>query len=84
MTITPLDTCGLERLRGQKYRKVAESSDPLTRAVIDNYRIWRKANDPKASETIDASTSSAAPRTLVSGEAVAAGALDSTRGRGAG
>ena len=47
MTITPLDTCGLVTLRGDKFRKVAECSDPLTRAVIENYRIWRKAGDKR-------------------------------------
>ena len=45
MRITPLDTCGLVRLRGEKFRRVAESSDPLARAVIENYRIWSKAGD---------------------------------------
>ena len=39
-TITPLDTCGLVALGGEKYRAVLECEDPLTRAVIDNYRIW--------------------------------------------
>jgi len=45
MLITPLDTCGLVRLRGDKYRRVAECSDPVTKAVIENYRIWSKAGD---------------------------------------
>ncbi|MEE9280927.1 MAG: nucleoside hydrolase [Myxococcota bacterium] len=39
-TLTPLDTCGLVTLKGEKYRAVLECEDPLTRAVIDNYRIW--------------------------------------------
>lgn len=45
MLITPLDTCGIVRLRGDKYRKVAECSDPVTKAVIENYRIWSKTGD---------------------------------------
>ena len=45
MLITPLDTCGVVRLRGDKYRQVAECSDPVTKAVIENYRIWSKAGD---------------------------------------
>jgi inosine-uridine nucleoside N-ribohydrolase len=45
MLITPLDTCGIVRLRGDKYRRVAECSDPVTKAVIENYRIWAKAGD---------------------------------------
>lgn len=45
MLITPLDTCGIVRLRGDKYRRIAECSDPVTKAVIENYRIWSKAGD---------------------------------------
>lgn len=45
MLITPLDTCGIVRLRGDKYRRIAECSDPVTRAVIENYRIWSKSGD---------------------------------------
>ena len=45
MRITPLDTCGIVRLRGDKYRKVAACSDPVAKAVIENYRIWSKAGD---------------------------------------
>ena len=40
MTITPLDTCGVVRLKGEKYRMVCGHRDPLVRAVIENYRIW--------------------------------------------
>jgi len=40
VTITPLDTCGLVRLAGDKYRAVQECEDPLAQAVIENYRIW--------------------------------------------
>lgn len=56
MTITPLDTCGIVRLKGEKYRKVAESTDPIARAVIENYRIWWKAHNPDKPEKIDASS----------------------------
>lgn len=56
MTITPLDTCGLVTLSGQKYRRIADATDPLTRAVIENYRIWRKAGDPNATDTEEASS----------------------------
>lgn len=44
MLITPLDTCGLVRLKGEKYRRVADSDDPVTRALIENYRIWSNAD----------------------------------------
>ncbi len=56
MTITPLDTCGIVRLKGEKYRKVAESADPIAKAVIENYRIWWKAHNPGKPEKIDASS----------------------------
>lgn len=42
MVITPLDTCGMVVLKGEKYKAVRASSDPLTQAVIQNYRIWLK------------------------------------------
>ncbi len=56
MTITPLDTCGVVHLRGDKYRKVAESSDPLAQAVIENYRLWWRAGNPNKPENITASS----------------------------
>jgi len=56
MVITPLDTCGIVHLRGDKYRKVAESSDPLAKAVIENYRIWWRAGNPNKPENITASS----------------------------
>ncbi|MEE8389737.1 MAG: nucleoside hydrolase [Anaerolineae bacterium] len=40
VTITPLDTCGLVKLAGEKYRAVCDCDDPLIRALIENYRIW--------------------------------------------
>jgi inosine-uridine nucleoside N-ribohydrolase len=40
VTITPLDTCGLVRLEGEKYRAVRDCQDPLVQAVIENYRVW--------------------------------------------
>ena len=38
------------QLRGENYRKVAASTDPLARAVIENYEIWRRAGDSKVKE----------------------------------
>lgn len=40
MTITPLDTCGIVNLTGEKYQKVLKNNSPLTRALIENYRAW--------------------------------------------
>ncbi len=39
-TLTPLDTCGLVRLDGEKYARVRDASDPLLQALMANYRIW--------------------------------------------
>lgn len=44
VTITPLDTCGVIRLTGEKYQAVRRSSKPLPRAIIENYDAWLKAN----------------------------------------
>jgi len=40
--ITPLDTCGLIRLRGERFQAIVKSEDPLNRALIENYRVWAK------------------------------------------
>ncbi|MHB1458600.1 MAG: nucleoside hydrolase [Armatimonadota bacterium] len=40
ITFTPLDTCGIVRLEGDHYRRVADSASPLAKSVIDNYRVW--------------------------------------------
>jgi inosine-uridine nucleoside N-ribohydrolase len=42
ITITPLDTCGTVILKGERYGKVRDSSDPVARAIVENYRIWRR------------------------------------------
>ena len=42
ITITPLDTCGLVRLKDQKYQKVFKKNSLLTRALMENYRAWQK------------------------------------------
>lgn len=40
MTITPLDTCGLVVLKGEHYQKVKTSSNPIAKAIIENYGLW--------------------------------------------
>ena len=40
MTITPLDTCGIVKLDGEKYQKVLSSDHALAQAVMKNYRVW--------------------------------------------
>jgi len=59
MVITPLDTCGLVSLRKDKYAKVRNSNEPLTKALVENYRLWsaKSKNEPvrtdeKASSTL--------------------------------
>ncbi len=50
--ITPLDSCGRVLLKGEKYRAVCRSADPLTRAVIENYRIWLKGKPDEQSSVL--------------------------------
>ncbi len=40
ITITPLDTCGIVHLAGDKYQKLFRCDKPLAKALIDNYRVW--------------------------------------------
>ena len=42
ITITPLDTCGLVLLRGEKYQKIFNRDSALTSNLIENYRLWQK------------------------------------------
>ena len=42
VTITPLDTCGIVHLRGDKYHKVLKANTPLAKVLIENYRAWYK------------------------------------------
>ncbi len=44
-TITPLDTCGLVRLEGERYRRLRDSKDPVAATIIENYRLWSRANN---------------------------------------
>jgi inosine-uridine nucleoside N-ribohydrolase len=44
ITITPLDTCGLVKLDGERYQRVRNSKDLIASTVIQNYRIWSAAN----------------------------------------
>jgi inosine-uridine nucleoside N-ribohydrolase len=45
MTITPLDTCGLVTLDGERYARVRDSRDPIASAIIQNYRFWSKKSE---------------------------------------
>lgn len=38
--ITPLDTCGLVVLAGERYQRILRSTKAHLQALIENYRIW--------------------------------------------
>jgi inosine-uridine nucleoside N-ribohydrolase len=40
ISITPLDTCGLVTISGDRFQRLKESRNPLARTVLENYRIW--------------------------------------------
>jgi len=42
IAITPLDTCGIVRLEGERFAALKRSDDPLVKALLENYRIWAK------------------------------------------
>ncbi len=42
IAITPLDTCGLVTLSGERFQKLVKCRDPLVKALLENYRIWAK------------------------------------------
>ncbi len=57
VTITPLDTCGIVTLRGDRYRRIRDSEDPLLQALMENYRAWaavaeRAPNPEERSSTL--------------------------------
>ena len=48
VTITPLDTCGMVKLKGEKYAAIRDSKDPLIQTLVENYRIWCGKNPENA------------------------------------
>ena len=55
MTITPVDTCGMVKLAGEHYRRVRDCREPLTAAVIANYRLWaehHRYHDPEKQSSV--------------------------------
>jgi inosine-uridine nucleoside N-ribohydrolase len=56
LSITPLDTCGLVRLSGEKFKAIQASGDKLVQAMMENYRIWLrstgKSDAPTASTVL--------------------------------
>jgi inosine-uridine nucleoside N-ribohydrolase len=53
MTVTPLDTCGIVTLTGEKYRRVRDSRDRITTDIIANYRVWAAATPNFPANTVD-------------------------------
>lgn len=51
ITITPLDTCGLVHLTGEKYQQVYKSNDPVAKAIIENYQAWSGKRNRDTSKT---------------------------------
>ncbi len=45
ITITPLDTCGLVMLEGDRYQTVRRCRHSLVQALLENYRVWLQACD---------------------------------------
>ena len=45
--VTPLDTCGLVQLAGERYKRLvaAKEKDPLAAALLENYRLWCPNHD---------------------------------------
>ena len=55
VVITPLDTCGVVNLSGARFQALKASSDPVVKALLENYRIWSKqkrVEDLQASSTL--------------------------------
>jgi len=48
VTITPLDTCGLVTLSGERYARLLQSKDPVVSAIIENYRLWSRTRNNAA------------------------------------
>jgi len=53
VTITPLDTCGIVYLEGERFQKVWQSTDPTVRALMQNYQAWRAAREKKKAAELD-------------------------------
>jgi inosine-uridine nucleoside N-ribohydrolase len=40
MTITPLDTCGIIKLEGDRFQKLRSGTNPIIEQIIVNHEIW--------------------------------------------
>lgn len=53
MTITPLDTCGLVSLQGDKYQKLLCRNSAITSNLLQNYFVWQKNGLRNENEALD-------------------------------
>lgn len=53
ITITPLDTCGLVHLTGERYRRVCDHPSRRAADVIPNYRLWLAADPASPANAAD-------------------------------
>ena len=56
ITITPLDTCGLVILDGARYQRILQARNPVAGTIVENYRLWSKANKTEAGTRSHSST----------------------------
>jgi inosine-uridine nucleoside N-ribohydrolase len=56
ITITPLDTCGLVMLDGDRYQRILKAPGVVPSTIIENYRIWCKAGKKEAEAERHSST----------------------------
>lgn len=57
MVITPLDTCGLVTLGGERYRRFRDSQDLLAQTILANYRVWATARKDPKPEVVETASS---------------------------
>jgi inosine-uridine nucleoside N-ribohydrolase len=48
--ITPVDTCGIVRLKGEQYARIKNANNKGLHAVLEAYRIWEKNPEKRKSE----------------------------------
>jgi len=53
VTITPLDTCGLVKLAGEKYEQVRDATNQVTADLVINYRLWVADNSTLPTDMAD-------------------------------
>jgi len=53
ITITPLDTCGLVKLAGDKYGQVRDATNRVAADLVANYRLWAAANPTLPTDMAD-------------------------------